>query len=214
MVDPDPPAPHSSQNQLSIKVKMSNMNLSKMSAYSNYSMFSNESNESLNTSSAMNEAEKSSCHTMTDSVGEDDTSPILSPSSMKLNFSMMKKSQSMISSSSSSKESSIGSVIARDKSLQSFTQALIHAEPEECNTKKEATENIYEVVDTNGGLKPPGLELIEMKAAAKRSDSSYTFQSYDCSSRSSTLSSNPIGGGGNGCRPIMGTRVLPPRNNT
>ena len=66
--------------------------------------------------------------------------------------------------------------------------ALIHAEPE----KKE--ENIYETV-----------EQVEMQDLnpKKRSDSQSTFQSYDCSSRSSTLSS----------KPLMGTRVLPPRNN-
>jgi len=140
-------------SQMSLKVKMSNMNLSKMSAYSNYSMFSNESNESLNTTSNTEPNEKSSIHTMTESVTEDTTSPI-SPSSIKLNFSMMKKSQSMISSSSSSKDSSVGSVIARDKSLQSFTQALIHAEPDIDGTnpngagyKKADQENIYEVVD-------------------------------------------------------------------
>lgn len=177
--------PNHQQQQSSLKVKMSN--LSKMSAYSTYSMFSNESNESLNI--GMTSEDKSSCHTMT--VEEDLTSP--SSSSVKLNFSL-KKSQSMISSSSSSKDSSVGSVIARDKSLQSFTQALIHAEPEESSKLKE--ENIYEAVD----VKP-----------AKKSDSSYTFQSYDCSSRSSTLSSNPCSG--SVAKPLMGTRVLPPRNN-
>ena len=101
-----------SKEDKSLKLKMSNLNLSKMSAYSNYSMFSNESNESLNV-----DQEKSSCQTMTESV----ESPCSS-----LNFSL-KKSQSMISSStSSSKDSSIGSVIAKDKSLQSFTQGTNH----------------------------------------------------------------------------------------
>ena len=146
---------------------------------SNYSMFSNESNESLNTTSNTEPNEKSSIHTMTESVTEDTTSPI-SPSSIKLNFSMMKKSQSMISSSSSSKDSSVGSVIARDKSLQSFTQALIHAEPDIDGTNgagyKKDQENIYEVVD-NGG--PKSIELVDI-TPAKKSDSSYTFQSYDC----------------------------------
>ena len=173
-------------NNSSFKAKMSN--LSKMSAYSNYSIFSNESNESLNVTE-----EKSSCHTVTESV----ESPI-SPGS--INFSL-KKSQSMVSSSSSSKDSSTGSVIARDKSLQSFTQALIHTEPEDQPHKKHE-ENIYEMVDKS-------IELMDLKEknTTPRSDSINTFQSYDCSSRSSTLSSvNPV-------RPIMGTRVLPPRNN-
>ena len=101
MVDHPLPSANAS-SQMSLKVKMSNMNLSKMSAYSNYSMFSNESNESLNTTSNTEPTEKSSIHTMTESVTEDTTSPI-SPSSIKLNFNMMKKSQSMVSSSSSSK---------------------------------------------------------------------------------------------------------------
>ena len=101
MVDHPLPSANSS-SQMSLKVKMSNMNLSKMSAYSNYSMFSNESNESLNTASNTEPTEKSSIHTVTESVTEDTTSPI-SPSSIKLNFSIMKKSQSMVSSSSSSK---------------------------------------------------------------------------------------------------------------
>lgn len=185
---------HSSTNSqnLSLKVKMSN--LSKMSAYSTYSMFSNESNESLNIATE----DKSSCHTMTDSVEDSSLTTPLSPSSVKLNFSM-KKSQSMISSSSSSKDSSVGSVIARDKSLQSFTQALIHAEPEP-DSKVKQEENIYETV--------------EVKNPAKKSDSSYTFQSYDCSSRSSTLSSSnpPTSSSSTGAKPLMGTRVLPPRN--
>ena len=176
MVEPGQPHPNSS-----FKAKMSN--LSKMSAYSNYSIFSNESNESLNVT------EEKSCHTVTESV----ESPI-SPGS--INFSL-KKSQSMISSSSSSKDSSVGSVIARDKSLQSFTQALIHPEPSNDDKKEE---NIYEMVDKS-------IELMDLKEkSTTRSDSMNTFQSYDCSSRSSTLSSNPV-------RPIMGTRVLPPRNN-
>ena len=101
MVDHPLPSANSS-SQMSLKVKMSNMNLSRMSAYSNYSMFSNESNESLNTASNTEPTEKSSIHTVTESVTEDTTSPI-SPSSIKLNFSIMKKSQSMVSSSSSSK---------------------------------------------------------------------------------------------------------------
>ena len=171
----------------SFKAKMSN--LSKMSAYSNYSIFSNESNESLNVTE-----EKSSCQTVTESM----ESPI-SPGS--INFSL-KKSQSMLSSSSSSKDSSTGSVIARDKSLQSFTQALIHTEPEEQNSIKKPEENIYEMVDKS-------MELLDLKEKnTPRSDSINTFQSYDCSSRSSTLSSvnNPVR------LPLMGTRVLPPRN--
>ena len=171
----------------SFKAKMSN--LSKMSAYSNYSIFSNESNESLNVTE-----EKSSCQTVTESM----ESPI-SPGS--INFSL-KKSQSMLSSSSSSKDSSTGSVIARDKSLQSFTQALIHTEPEEQNSTKKPEENIYEMVDKS-------MELLDLKEKnTPRSDSINTFQSYDCSSRSSTLSSvnNPVR------LPLMGTRVLPPRN--
>lgn len=188
------------------------MNLSKMSAYSNYSMFSNESNESLNTAS---NTEEKSCHTVTDSVDSTSTSSPLSPSSIKLNFSM-KKSQSMMSSSSSSKDSSIGSVIARDKSLQSFTQALIHAEPGPNGVNKSVEEDIYETVDHpeissshHHSKSKDSIELIDLNPA-KKSDSSYTFQSYDCSSRSSTLSSttHPVGS-----RPIMGTRVLPPRNN-
>jgi len=147
-------------------------------------------------------------------VTEDTTSPI-SPSSIKLNFNMMKKSQSMVSSSSSSKDSSVGSVIARDKSLQSFTQALIHVDPDADATangaslKKTDQENIYETVD-NGGHK--SIELVDI-GPAKKSDSSYTFQSYDFSSRSSTLSSNAPSQHVNSTRPIMGTRVLLPRNN-
>ena len=113
------------------------------------------------------------------------------------NFSL-KKSQSMVSTSSSSKtSSSTGSVIPRDKSLQSFTQALIHAEPPQ--------ENIYESVD-NTDSSTQNLEMVELtNGKTKRSDSSYTFQSYEGSSRSSTLSSAI-------CKPLMGTRVLPPRN--
>ena len=104
----------------------------------------------------------------------------------------------MVSTSSSSKtSSSTGSVIPRDKSLQSFTQALIHAEPPQ--------ENIYESVD-NTDSSTQNLEMVELtNGKTKRSDSSYTFQSYEGSSRSSTLSSA-------NCKPLMGTRVLPPRN--
>ena len=109
----------------------------------------------------------------------------------------MKKSQSMVSTSSSSKASSTGSVIPRDKSLQSFTQALIHADPNQ--------ENIYETVDNN---KSGSVELVDL-GKNKRSDSAYTFQSYEGSSRSSTLSS-AVSSAFN--KPLMGTRVLPPRN--
>ena len=80
-------------------------------------------------------------------------------------------------------DSSVGSVIAKDKSLQSFTQALIHADaeldatPNGAGSKKADQENIYEVVD-NGGQKG-SMELVDIRPA-KKSDSSYTFQSYDC----------------------------------
>jgi hypothetical protein len=204
------------QGTAGIKAKMSNMNLSKMSAYSNYSMFSNESTESLNTSGCTTtEAEKLSCHTVTETVEE---SPADSPVSVKLNFTM-KKSQSMVSSSSRSSKgsSSGGSVIPRDKSLQSFTQALIHADPESSEKLKLhqqfEEENIYETVP--GEQDKNGIELADLNngvagGITKRSDSSYTFQSYDySSSRSSTLSStNP-----NSTAKLTGNnRVLPPKN--
>ena len=112
----------------------------------------------------------------------------------------MKKSQSMVSTSSSSKASSTGSVIPRDKSLQSFTQALIHTDP----TNNQ--ENIYETVEDNN--KSGSVELVDL-GKSKRSDSAYTFQSYEGSSRSSTLSS-AVSSAFN--KPLMGTRVLPPRN--
>ena len=192
--------------------------LSKMPLYSSYSMFSNESNESLNVT------EDKTAETTLASP----TPALESPSSVKLNFRYvlydldfgfwtfttglfdskwylqfqitfsLKKSQSMVSTSSSSKtSSSTGSVIPRDKSLQSFTQALIHAEPPQ--------ENIYESVD-NTDSSTQNLEMVELtNGKTKRSDSSYTFQSYEGSSRSSTLSSAI-------CKPLMGTRVLPPRN--
>ena len=76
----------------------------------------------------------------------------------------MKKSQSMVSSSSSSKDnSSIGSVIPRDKSLQSFTQVLIHAEPQE---------NIYETV-AGDPSQAGSVEMVELNKT-KRSDR-YSF---------------------------------------
>ena len=206
MLDQPPGQGQQPSLETSLKVKMSN--LSKMSAYSNYSMFSNESNESLNVDSVTEPSKSSTCHsTLTESACE---SSLISPtgsSSIKMNFSLMKKSQSMISSSSSSKESSVGSVIAKDKSLQSFTQALIHQE-------EPKAENIYEVLNDHDQAGQKGLEMVEMKpSTTKRSDSSYTFQSYDCSSsRSSTLSSNPPINNNTNSRPLMGTRVLPPRN--
>ena len=89
---------------------------------------------------------------------------------------------------------------------------MIHVDPDADATangaslKKTEQENIYETVEDNN--KSGSVELVDL-GKTKRSDSAYTFQSYEGSSRSSTLSS-AVSSAFN--KPLMGTRVLPPRN--
>ncbi len=218
MVEPVPAQSSTAGNggsgNQAFKSKISNLNLTKLSAYSTYSMFSNESTESLNTTATNDPEDKST--TTVDSVSTVELSPT-SPASVKLNFAM-KKSQSMMSSSSSTPSSNCSVLPRDRTSVPSFTQALIHAEETHSSPEgggnglivdidgdggktedENSDENIYEVVKedvtkTFGDgieLQPRGKSLpaaSNSAAGVKSSDSSYTFQSYDCSSRSSTLS--------------------------
>jgi hypothetical protein len=147
--------------------KLSQFNLTRLSQYCSYSMFSNESTESLNT-----------------------TSSTASPCSVRMVRS--RSSQQLLnmalqeSASTSSSLEGLKSPLPRDPISVPNFRALMQKQASLEEEEQRAHRIIPDLVQE--ALSSPKAGDADNKAS--RSDSAYTFQSYDCSSRSSTLSSN------------------------
>lgn len=155
--------------------KISQFNLSRLSQYCSYSMFSNESTESLNTASStaspcsVRLAKSHSSHTNLENInldqitlGEDvnETGRLPKDIVSVPNFAAEIK-----------KSSSIEECKLQD---QKFLEKVSH------QLEKDKIEDIVKEEKSS----PEDEDSVQLRS----SDSAFTFQSYDCSSRSSTLS--------------------------
>eukprot|EP00095_Tigriopus_kingsejongensis_P007116 maker-scaffold303_size215788-snap-gene-1.11 protein:Tk07116 transcript:maker-scaffold303_size215788-snap-gene-1.11-mRNA-1 annotation:"ras guanine nucleotide exchange factor f" len=168
--------------------KISNLNISRLSNYCSYSMFSNDSTESLNTASStaspcsVRLAKSRSSQQLLNLTLQDLESPSAKgpqgetglprdPVSVP-NFRTLAKSNSLDSDDGTKEPSRILEKASNLLNAKAPPAKSPHL-PLECLTNPNAITDI-------------GLDSMR---APCRSDSDYTFQSYDCSSRSSTLSS-------------------------
>lgn len=172
--------------------KMSNMNISRLSNYCSYSMFSNDSTESLNTASSTASPcsvrlakSRSSQQLLNLTLQEPDVSPQKSllgslprdPMSVP-NFRSLQKSNSLDSEDG-------------PEPVQLLAQAANALSVKESPDFEESNSGgrhlpLESMVPHHGLITDIDGDALQ---APCRSDSNYTFQSYDCSSRSSTLSS-------------------------
>ena len=185
--------------------KMTQFTLSRMSQLScSYSMFSNESSESLNTMG----------NTVSTTIGcQDDDATIedSSPSSVSTTNSLKKSQSSCFSVSkdsfckTSTNDAPKGSVTRDPASVPNLASLTLNGRRKNEPVGADSIE-LLDFTERVAESNSPHLErgegnvvvteaVIEHDSRGKilhRSDSMNTFQSYDCSSRSSTLSSNPL----------------------
>ena len=180
-------------NLLKDLAKISQMNISRLSNYCSYSMFSNESTESLNTTSSaaaspcsVRLAKSHSSQQVLKDASLKDTSPKTSISPLckdPLSVPNFKKLQ---------KSSSLEEDCPPDTDLQKASEILSKVEGSKKSSSLPPSEKSSPDCETprNGLTKADSAMIKEEVAKLAKSDSSYTFQSYDCSSRSSTISSS------------------------